>query len=490
MPTHVYRDLEPRELWRHFAELNDRPRPSRQEALAREYVLQQAASVGAAALQDARGSVVVHVPATPGRETAPVVAVQAHLDMVCEKRPEVEHNFATDPIRPRMQDGWVYATGTTLGADNGIGASAALALLTDSSVPHGPLDLIFTVEEEIGLNGAAALDPTAIRAKMLVNLDSENPREVIIGCARNGGAILRLAVKAERTPARATGWEIKVSGLRGGHSGVQIHERRANAIKVLVTALEAARAAGVQFRLVSVRGGKAHNAIPRDATAVVTVSPEQEAALHAAVAATQREAGAAWGADEPGLTLDLTQIDPARTVLKAADADRVLRVLSALPHGVIKMSDIFEGKVESSSNLAQVDTADGCVTVATSTRSFVNRELDAVQARIAEIGRAAGAKVEVRDGYPAWEPNADSELVRLTAAAYSRVFGEPPDINVIHAGLECGVIAAKVPGMDAVSFGPRIEDAHTPEERVEPGTVANTWRLLCELLRSVSETAA
>jgi dipeptidase D len=485
----VYAGLEPRELWRHFGALNRIPRASHNEAAARAYVQQAADAAGARWQTDAYGNTVVTVPASPGREGAAPVVIQAHLDMVCEKRPDVVHDFSRDPIRPQLQGDRISATGTTFGADNGIGAAAALAAMTDPSVEHGPLELLFTVEEEIGLNGAANLDPALVSARRLINLDSENPRELTIGCAGGGGAILRLRVEREALP----GWfarEVVVSGLKGGHSGVQIHERLANAIKLLTRALRDARAEDAAFRLVSVRGGNAHNAIPRDSIAALEVAPDCAAALERSVAATRAALRMEWGDDEPGLELEVREVEsPGPALTESCDA-RLMALLDGLPHGVLGMSDVFPGKVETSSNLAQVTTAEDHVEIGTSTRSFVDAERDRVQAEIRALGEANGATVQIRDGYPGWEPNPTSELLATTKRVYEEQFGTPPEVQVIHAGLECGVIADRLPGLDAISFGPRIEGAHTPEECVYASTVASTWKLLCGLLKALSSESA
>jgi dipeptidase D len=481
----VYAGLEPRELWRHFGGLNRAPRPSRREEAARAYVRQVAEAAGALWTTDERGNTVVRVPASPGREQAPPVAVQAHLDMVCEKRPEVDHNFETDPIRPRIQGECVYGTGTTLGADNGIGAAAALALLTEPGLEHGPLELIFTVEEETGLHGAAALDPSLVHARMLVNLDSENPLELTIGCAGGAGAILHLPLALEPVSPGWIGREVVVSGLKGGHSGVQIHERLANAIKVLQRALSEAGQAGAEFRIGTIQGGNAHNAIPRDASARLAVAPESTATLEEATAGVHDVLCLAWRRDEPGLSLEVREAPLPEAVWTPEEGARVLQLLDDLPHGVLAMSEVFPGKVETSSNLAMVRSEGGELEIATSSRSFLDEELAKVQERIRACGEASGARVEMRDGYGGWEPDPGSRLLQTAVAVYERVFGTSPEVQVIHAGLECGVIASRLPGLQALSFGPRIEGAHTPEEHVHIPTVASTWRLLTALLAAL-----
>lgn len=486
----VYAELQPAEIWRHFGELNRIPRPSRQEAAVRAYVQEIAREYGAGASQDAYGNVVVRVPASPGRELDPVVAIQAHLDMVCEKRPGVAHDFTTDPIQPRLVGVRVYASGTTLGADNGIGAAMALATLTSPGLNHGPLELVFTVEEEIGLNGANELGPTLVQARLMINLDSEDPEELTVGCAGGSGVVFRLPLNLEPAPAGLLGVRLEVSGLKGGHSGVQIHEPLANAIKLLVAALEElVDERGVPFRVASITGGNAHNAIPRDASALLAVPADRLGDVEASMAELSAHLRTEWQTDEPGLQLSVAKVSAPERVLPVAEADALIALLREVPHGVRQMSEAFPGKVETSANLATVRMDDTSITVAASTRSFLVSELERLQHQLQEIGARAGAVVEPRPTYPAWEPNPNSELLRVAEQVYGEVFGHPAQVQVIHAGLECGVIAAKLPGMEAISFGPLIRGAHTPEEYVDIPSVEAIWRLLAALLAALKAPA-
>jgi dipeptidase D len=483
----VYAGLEPAEVWRHFAALNATPRPSGREAAARAYVEQVVTATGAPYAQDKQGNIVVTLAATDERlSSAPPVAVQAHLDMVCQKRPEIEHDFNLDPIRPRREGDLIFATGTTLGADNGIGAALALALATDTTVQHGPLELIFTVEEETGLHGALNLDPALVNSRLLINLDSEDPDELTVGCAGGAGTILYLPYQGETPPTGHTGAAIVVSGLKGGHSGVQIHEPLANAIKLLAGTINAACEVGIAFRLAGIDGGTAHNAIPRDATAKLAIAPFQLPRLQAVIQERLQTLQREWSAAEPNLSLEVQRIDLPPHVLPAAYSTALLRLLNELPHGVIKMSDDFPGKVETSSNLAAVHTEPEIVEVATSSRSFSETALAKVQDEIATLGRDAGANIEVRDGYPGWEPDPGSYLLAVAKQVYPQVFGKESAVEVMHAGLECGVLVSRLPGMEAISFGPLIRGAHTPEEHVYASTVESTWRLLTALIEELA----
>jgi dipeptidase D len=490
MDDSVYSGLSPRELWRHFAALNHIPRPSGQETAACTYVRRIAEAADAVAVADARGNVIVRVSATHvSAAGAPVVAIQAHLDMVCEKRPGVEHDFNVDPIRSRCEGGCIFANGTTLGADNGIGAAAALALLTEPGLRHGPLELIFTVEEETGLHGAMALDPALVNARLLINLDSEDPDELTVGCAGGAGVTLRLPVTREAAPRTWAGREVVVSGLKGGHSGVQIHERLANAIKLLASTLNAVREAEIGFHLAAINGGSAHNAIPRDAVAHIIVAPDAVPELEAVVTRMNTALRAEWDKDEPGLLVEAREASVPERVLADENRDAVLRLLRELPHGVVSMSQTFAGKVETSSNLAGVHTRRDVVEIATSSRSFVIAELQKVQMRIQALGAQAGAKTEVHDGYPGWEPDPQSRLLQVAERVYEQVNGKPPQVQIVHAGLECGIIISKLPGMEAISFGPLIRGAHTPEEHVSIATVNSTWNLLVALLAALAQPA-
>jgi dipeptidase D len=477
MEAGPYRGLEPVALWGHFAALNAIPRPSGHEAAAREYARGVAEAAGAEWEVDGFGNAVARVGPSDG-SGGPAVAVQAHLDMVCESAPGVEHDCERDPIQPEREGDLVLASGTTLGADNGIGVAAALALLSDPPPAHGPLELLFTVEEETGLHGAMALDASLLHAEALINFDSEDDGALTVGCA--GGADVKLALPLEREPVPA-GWrcvELRVSGLAGGHSGMQIHERRANAISLAARALGGLPEAGEELRLVSIEGGSAHNVIPREAVVRLALANEDgERVLSAALAALREE----WGEAEPDLELTLEAVTSAEAISPARSA-LLVGLLRELPHGVIAMSERFPGTVETSTNLAIVRSESDGIRLLSSVRSLKPEALEAVRDRIVGLGEAAGASAEAEAGYPGWEPRERSPLLDATVAAYIELHGREPRIEVLHGGLECGVIVAKKPTLDAISFGPLIEGPHTPGERVHAATVADAYRLLVALL--------
>ena len=481
----VYADLQPSEVWRHFGALNQIPRPSGHEEAARAFIQHVAEEHRAMWKVDAFGNIVLRVTPRGARADAPVVVVQSHLDMVCQKRPGVDHDFDKDPIVPRRDDDRIYASGTTLGADNGLGVALALALLTTDELKHGPLELLFTTEEETGLYGATHLDPELVRGRLLVNLDSEDPDELTVGCAGGAGTTLRLKALREVHSLHSVARTITVSGLQGGHSGVQIHERLANALKVLSAALSTVVERVRCVRLVSIEGGNAGNAIPRDAEAVVIMDAGHVQEFEAAVRTAADRQLAAWKNDEPGLAITSGPAELNNPFSPLAEAE-ILRLLRDLPHGVWRYSDRYPGVVETSSNLAEVHTQGSEIGFNISSRSFLGTELQAAQDRVASIGRNVGAEVLVREGYPGWEPSVDSRLLRITQKAFVEANGKPPQIKVVHAGLECGILSTKLPGLEAVSFGPLIRGAHTPEEYVGISSVETTWKTLTALLRDLA----
>jgi dipeptidase D len=483
----AYYQLEPQSVWRHFGALNSIPRPSGQEEAARLHIQSLAEENGALWKIDARGNLCVRVP--PRGEVpnpvAPIVVLQSHLDMVCQKRPDVTHDFETDAIAPRRDGDKIYASGTTLGADNGMGAAMMMAILTDDELIHPPLELLFTVEEETGLYGAANLDAEIVRGRLLINLDSEDPDEITVGCA--GGASTNLFLPIEREPKPDSVFrEIKISGLQGGHSGIQIGEPLGSSLKILSGILDELTLVCPDLRLVSLDGGTAHNAIPRDAIAVVALPAAQftdfEASLNHQIAALR----AFWGHNEPGLMVSSHSAPDSGAPLSSTHHQITLGLLRDLPHGVQQMSARFAGKVQTSSNLAEIHSKTAQIGFCISNRSFVAEELAGMQKKVAELGRIAGATIEVRDGYPGWEPRGDSFLLQKTAKAFEKATGRAAKIEVVHAGLECGLLSEKLPDLDAVSFGPLIRGAHTPEEWVSISSVEEIYGVLTTLLRDLA----
>jgi dipeptidase D len=482
--------LEPRPIWHHFDGIRRIPRPSKKEERIVRHVLDWAEEHGFTHRQDAAGNLVVVVPASAGREGAPTVVLQSHLDMVCEKNAGVEHDFDADPIRVRVEGEWVKAVGTTLGADNGMGAAAAMAVAVDEDVQHGPLELLFTLDEETGLNGAAALDPELVSGRLLLNLDTEEDDAIYIGCAGAGG--VEATFPLERREEEGSLYELAVRGLPGGHSGMEIHRPLGNATKVAVQVLRSALEAGLGIGLVSLAGGSKANAIPRECFARLRLAAADRDALRT-VAKTVRQAfQAAYSGPADGLevTLEPCAVDSggppdARSILPA-HRDRLLDFLADAPHGVLAMSQEVPGLVETSCNLAIVRTGSREATVFCSFRSSVNEALERETRRLVERAEAAGGSTALRRGYPGWRPRPESPLVKRTSEVYARLFGEPPGIKAVHAGLECGILIEKLPGLEAVSFGPEIRGAHSPDERVRIPSVAKFYRWLAALLDELS----
>ncbi len=474
--------FEPRPLWAHFDRILEIPRGSGEEERIRRHVVELAQRHGLEQHTDAAGNVVVRVPGTAGREAAPVTILQAHLDMVNEKDSDVAHDFARDAIRARQEGEWLYATGTTLGSDNGIGVATMLALLEATDVPHGPLELLFTVDEERGLTGASGLDASLLSGRRLINLDSEEEAEATVGCAGAAGTVLRLPLQSG--PATGSALTLRLRGLRGGHSGLDIARGRGNALKLLARGLAAASETAA-FRLASLRGGNMPNAIPREAEATVVVAGDV-AAFRAAVAAELAAVRTELQATDPGLSFEQAEAAPPERAWTVPATATALRLLEGLPHGVLAMSPDIPGLVETSTNVATAAVDGDTLVVGSSSRSSVMSALRATQRRIAAVGMLAGAAVEQGAGYPGWKPSLESPLLARVNAVQREVFGREPGIIAVHAGLECGIIGEKVPGMDMVSIGPRIEAPHSPNERVHIESVSRFWRLLTLVLDRLS----
>jgi dipeptidase D len=479
-------NIEPKLLWKHFSEICKIPHESGNEAGLREYVLNFARDKGFEAKADEAGNVVVQVPATPGHENAPAIILQGHMDMVCEKNSDVEFDFDKDAIQLEMDGEWLTAKGTTLGSDNGIGLAAGLAAAEDETIVRGPLELLFTVDEEVGLTGAGMLTPGFVKAKRLLNLDSEELGAVYIGCAGGGDSTIKLTVACVETPGGLECLRLSVSGLRGGHSGIDIVEQRGNALKILARILWKATYATPLF-LASFDGGNKRNAIPREAEAVFIAPPDAMDTIQQLLTSEADQIKTELGGKEPELTVSLTPEEtlPAQ-VMDEISQKTLLDVLLAIPHGVETMSYDIPNLVETSNNLATVSTDAPTVTVGTSSRSSSAHALQAVRDRIRAVAELASAAVEENEPYPGWKPNLDSELIAIAKRINKKIFGKEPELKAIHAGLECGIIGEKYPGMDMISFGPHIEHPHSPEERVNVPSVDKFWQFLRAMLEDMA----
>ena len=477
--------LEPAAVWSHFDTILTIPRASKDEARMRRHVVDTAARRGCNHAVDAAGNVVVRKPAAPGHDAAPVTILQSHLDMVQEKNADVAHDFATDALVPRRDGAYLKATGTTLGSDNGIGVAAMLAVLESTDLVHGPLELLFTIDEETGLTGAAQLDPGLLAGRRLINLDSEEDGLVYVGCAGGGDTRITLPLAAAAADGGDVAVPLALTGLKGGHSGVDIHLQRGNAVGLLARTLWAAHLR-TPLRLARLEGGSAHNAIPREAFATVVVA---EAERERAVAAIREELAAIqaeYRPADPAMALAVGDADRAATAWTGETTTTVLRLVASLPHGVEAMSYDIPDLVETSNNLATVKGTDGSLVITTSSRSSIDAALEALRRRIRATAELAGAAVDQRPAYPGWKPNLDSPLLEVVKAVHARELGSAPGVKAIHAGLECGIIGKKVPGMDMISFGPVIEFPHSPDERVHIESVGRFYRLLTATLAALA----
>ncbi len=479
----VLQNLEPKVIWKHFDALTKIPRGSGNEAAAREYVLAQAARLGLKPVQDRVGNVVIPKPAHPGREKAPTAVLQGHLDMVCEKNEGTPHDFAKDAIKVVRDGDWLKADGTTLGSDNGIGVAAGLAVMESSDIAHGPLEFVFTIDEESGLTGASEFPGGLLKATYFLNLDGEEKGTLCIGCSGGINTTARRAVKLQ--PANSgEAWRIKVSGLKGGHSGVDIHQGRGNALRILGRTLQTLLER-LKIKIADLKGGSARNAIPREASAIVLLDAAQGKELKSLVAAAHADTRADLGGFDPGIKISVEKSERPAQVLDAADAQRVVDVLAGLHHGVLAMSPDIAGLVQTSTNLAIIGMKDSQVEIATSQRSAIESSKLAAARMVATVCRLAGFEVEHGGSYPGWKPEPTSEIVRKLQAVYQEMFGAVPKLVAMHAGLECGVIGEKYPGMQMVSFGPQIENPHSPSERVEIPSVEAFWKYLRKVLEKL-----
>ncbi len=481
--THALSGLEPQLLWDHFAALAAIPRGSKNEAAATAHVVAVAARLGLPAKVDSVGNVVITKPGTKGLETKPVLVLQGHLDMVCEKNSGTAHDFTKDPIRLIVDGEVVKADGTTLGADNGIGCAAALALLESKDVPHPPLECLFTIDEETGMTGANVLAPGFVTGRRMLNLDTEEEGAVYVGCAGGLDTVASTTVARVKPSAALSPYRVSVTGLRGGHSGCDIHEGRVNALKVLARAVSEAMEHG--FVPATFDGGSKRNAIAREGFASGWLDPVREPEVKAALAKLEADVRSEAGRFEYPVNVGIERVDAAPDPIAEADVRRIVGFVHAAPHGVLGWSPDIPNLVQTSTNLAIVETKDDVVSFATSQRSSVeSAKKDAGRMMSAAMG-LAGLEVKQGDGYPGWKPNVTSPLLGVAKEIHAELFGKEPEVKAIHAGLECGIIGERYPGMDTISFGPTIRNAHSPDECVSIPSVRNFWTYLTRLVPSI-----
>ncbi len=467
-----------------FRQISQIPRPSRKEQKIVAWLLNWAAGNGLQAKTDDELNIVIEVPASQGFEDTQTLVLQGHLDMVCEKAKGFSHDFDNDPIElVYTDDGWLTANQTTLGADNGIAIAMAMVAATDKTIGHPPLELLFTTDEETGLTGATALQPGFIKGKQLLNIDSEDEGVFTVGCAGGEDARLLLPFTTDESLPEYQAFRLVGGGMSGGHSGIDIIERRANAIKLLFRAIHEVCNI-TDARISTVAGGTARNAIPRDAEAILLIPANDADNAQASIAILERKLQAEYAKTDPNLTMTLSAADGDFQAATRAVTRRAIDTVFAYPDGVAEMSKDIAGLVETSNNLALVKVEDGKMVLLSNQRSSNMDSLALLCERIMSVARLAGAEGETSGGYPSWQPNMDSELLARCQRVYQQRFGKQPVVEAIHAGLECGIIGAKYDGMDMISFGPTIKNPHSPDEKIEIESIGKVWDFMVALFQS------
>ena len=486
MSEKILEGLKPEILWQRFYEISQVPRPSKKEEKIREYLRNLLNELKIEYNEDNVGNIVASVPATGGYENAPTVVLQGHIDMVCEKNKGTEHDFENDPIKLLKEDGWITAEGTTLGSDNGIGVAAGLAVITDKDVVHGPLEILMTIDEETGLTGANNLEPGFIKGKILLNLDSEEDGAFYVGCSGGMDTVGNFKIEKENSSNDLTPHVLVVSGLKGGHSGLDIESGRGNAIKILARTLKELE--GINHSLAKFDGGSKRNAIPREAEAVILINEEDKPKVENIIQEFNEKLLTEYKTQDGGLKINLRKSEHIFSEWFTKEfEEKIVNTLLAIPHGVIAMSPDIPGLVETSTNLATIKIEDDILRIGTSQRSSVDSAIKYIAQNIGAIFKLAGAEVKIGDGYPGWKPNLDSQILKTSINVFEKLFNKEPEIKAIHAGLECGILGDKNPGLDMVSFGPTIQGAHSPDEKVNIETVEKFYNLLKGILRTIAE---
>lgn len=482
------KDLRPAVVFHYFDEVCQVPRPSKKEEKIRAYLLDFAKKHNLEAKTDEAGNVLIKKAASAGMENLKTVILQSHIDMVCEKNKDTEHNFETDPIQTYIDGEWLRAKGTTLGADNGIGVATELAVLASDDINHGPIECLFTVDEETGLTGAFALKEGFMNGDILLNLDSEDDGELFIGCAGGANTTAIYPFPTEKAPQGWFFFRVSVKGLTGGHSGDDINKNRANANKLLNRFLvQTMQKYGM--RLADIEGGNLHNAIPREAHALCAVPMEYKEAVRVDLNIFISEIENEYSATEPNLSMDLESEAPVEYVMEQKAMERFLLSIYAVHHGVYAMSQDIPGLVETSSNLASIKVCDGTIKVVTSQRSSILSSRKDMSQMVSAAFILGGATVTTGEGYPGWKPNPSSEILKIAVESYKKLFGVEPKVKAIHAGLECGLFLQKYPSLDMVSFGPTLRGVHSPDERMLIPTVEKFWNHLLDILAHIPAKA-
>ena len=479
------KDLKPAGVFHYFEEICQVPRPSKKEEKIIAYLKAFGEKHKLETKVDEAGNVLIKKPATPGMENRKTVVLQSHIDMVCEKNNDVKHDFLTDPIETEIDGEWLKAKGTTLGADNGIGVAAELAILASDDIEHGPIECLFTVDEETGLTGAKALEKGFMTGDILLNLDSEDEGEIFMGCAGGKDTQAVFHYEPRDTNPNMQYFKIEVKGLNGGHSGGEIHKGLGNANKILVRYLYLLKNQA-DFNLCFIHGGNLRNAIAREAQATIGLYPEEKEAARILLNHFTADIENELKHVDPNVQITMASTDRPDKYISDYDAEKLILALHACPHGVIGMSHDIEGLVETSTNLASVKMGDGnTIIVGTSQRSSIESCKNMIANQVASVFKLAGAQVTHGDGYPGWAPNPDSKILKVAQETYKRLFNKDAKIMAIHAGLECGLFPEKYPNLDMISFGPTLRDVHSPNERIQIDTVGLWWSHLLELLKNI-----
>jgi dipeptidase D len=477
-------NLEPKNLWNNFYKLTQIPRPSKKEGKIIQFMKEFGENLGLETIVDKVGNVIIKKPATPGMENRKVVVLQGHLDMVPQKNNDVDHDFEEHPIDAYIDGEWVTARGTTLGSDNGMGVAAAMTVLESEDLEHGPIEALFTIDEESGMTGAFNLQKDALDGEILLNMDSEDEGELYIGCAGGTNANMKFTYKNEPVPENVAAYKIIVGGLKGGHSGLDIHLGRGNSNKVLFRYMKHA-ADKHGLRLASVDGGNLRNAIPRDASAIATIPKENVEDFVKCIKDFEEVIKSELTFTEPDLSLTATQIDLPDTLFDFDTQTKLINAVYGCPNGVIRMSDAMEGLVETSNNLSTVKSNNGEIHIQCLMRSSVDTAKEDLGNMIESIFELAGAEVHFDGTYPGWKPNPNSPILKVMQDVYKNRFGKVPDIKALHAGLECGLFSTVYPNWDMISFGPTIRYPHSPDEKVNIETVHKFWEYLVETLKHI-----
>ena len=486
MSANAIEGLKPELVWQRFFEISQVPRPSKQEEKIRKYLRDFALSRKLEFKEDEVGNIVVKVAASKGFEKAPVVILQGHIDMVCEKNKNTEHDFENDPLKLIRDGEWIKADGTTLGADNGIGVAAALAIADDNTFEHGPLELLCTVDEETGLTGAYSLQPGFVEGKMLLNLDAEEDGAFYVGCCGGQDSMAMFKIDYEKKNKKFSAFQLLLGGLKGGHSGIDINGGRANAIKLLARLL---LSFDFEYQITDLTGGSKRNAIPREAEVTVLFDKSDENNAKKKIEEFVIEVLKEYKKNDGGLKVDLLNKDyAADNVYSGKFKKKIINTLLSLPHGVIAMSPDIEGLVETSTNLATVTIEKDILRIGTSQRSSVEPAKHFVTAMVKALFELAEAdEILVGDGYPGWQPDMQSKLLKISGSVFTKYYGKEADIKAIHAGLECGILGGKYPGLDMIAFGPTIQGAHSPDEKVHINDVAKFYNLLKGILTELAK---